>query len=97
MSCCRNIKAHVGYTQNEEWYAVMVSNDRIVCECHSRPIGFRMKSLFSLEQWQHQWEQCQKQFFHGLNIKVEWEQHVSDVLLDKTSKVVKGNVYVRVS
>ena len=97
MSCCQNIKAHVGYTQNEEWYVVMVSNDRIVCECHSHPTGFHMKSPFSLEHWQHQWQQCQEQFFHGQNIHVEWEQHVSDVLFNKTSKIVKGKVYLKIS
>jgi hypothetical protein len=97
MSCCRKIKAHVGYTQDEEWYVVMVSHDRIVCECHSHQAGFHIRSPFSLEQWQHQWEQCEEKFFHGQNIHVEWEQHVLDVLLDKTSKVVKGTVYQRIS
>jgi len=92
MSCCRDIKAHVGYTQNDEWYVVMASNDRIVCECHCQQTSFAMKPPFSLEQWQHQWEQCQKQFFHDRNMHVEWEQHVSELLSNKTSRMVKGKV-----
>jgi hypothetical protein len=95
MTCCQNIKAHVGYTQNEEWYVVMVSDDHIVCECHSHQASFYMKPPFSLEQWHHQWKQCQEQFFHRQDVLVEWEPHGPDVFANKTSKVVRGKVYQR--
>ena len=96
MCCCQNIKAHVGYTQEHEWYVAMVSNDRIVCECHSQSADFHMKPPFSLEQWQERWKQCEEKFFHGQNVLVEWEQHVWDVLSTKTSKLMKGKVYYRI-
>ena len=95
MSCCQNIKAHVGYTQNQEWFVVMTPDDHIVCECHSQYTGFHMTTPFSLQQWLHQWEQCQEHFFHHQDVYVEWEQYVPDVLLSKTSKAIRGKVYQR--
>ena len=93
MSCCKNIKAYVGYTQEQEWYVVMVSNERIMCECHSQHTGFHMKPPFSLEQWHEAWKKCQEQFFHGQNIHVEWEQNHADVLSNKTFAIIKGKVH----
>lgn len=95
MSCCQNIKAYVGYTQNQEWYVVMVSNERIVCECHSQHSDFYMRPPFSLEQWQQRWKQCQQQFFHGQKMEVKWEQDISHVLLNKVFTTAKGEVYHR--
>lgn len=91
MNCCQNIIAHVGYAQNDEWHVVMISQEHILCECHSRQSTFSMKSPFTWEEWKKQWRQCEQRFL-GCNKKVRWDFEVDQIVQDKTYKIVKGNV-----
>lgn len=93
MSCFQNVKAYVGYTQEGEWCVVMVSNDAIACECHSTQVGFSRRPPFSWGQWEEAWRQCEEKFLHDLDATVKWEKEITDVLLNKTSKIILGKIF----
>jgi hypothetical protein len=83
--CCQYVKANIGYTQNDEWYAVMSSNDKINCECHlSRDFCFQNPS--------EQWKDCEKIFFRDANASVEWNIDIHQIFLDKTCKTIFGKL-----
>jgi len=89
MSCCQNIKAYVGFTQDHEWYVVMVANEKIACECHPI-VSFCLKPPFSLERWKQAWDSCLGKFFHDPTVQVAWQTDLSALLWDKTHKIVIG-------
>lgn len=91
--CCQNIKAYTGFTQDQTWHVVMVSGEKIPCECQPHHAQFDMKPPFSTDQWQDGWKQCQDTFFkHRQDVCVVWEQDVSNVLKNKASSILWGKV-----
>lgn len=89
MNCCQRIKAYIGYTQDEEWYVVMISNETISCECHHL-IEFRVKQPLTTEEWVQQWQQGEQAFFLNNEIKVEWEYDISNLIQNKNCKKIIG-------
>jgi len=83
--CCQNVKAIIGYTQDDEWYIVMSSNEDIKCECH-------LSRDFCIQNPIDQWRKCEQNFFQNPNVIVEWNTDIRSSFLDKTCKTIFGKL-----
>lgn len=95
MLCCHKIKVLMGYTQEKEWYVIMIANDLIPCECHPMK-WFSLKVPFSLEEWIKQWKQCQDVLFQNKNVNIVWKTNPETIykmlVKSKSMKVVRGEI-----
>lgn len=94
MTCCKKLKTYIGYTQENDWYIVMMTNDLFPCECHKKK-WFSLKPPFSLQEWLQQWKQCEDFFFQ--NKKIVWKtmdplQLYSYLILNKQHMVLYGEI-----
>lgn len=84
-SCCQNVKALVGYTQDDQWYVVISSSDKISCECQFS-YDFCIQHPFLIDQWKN----YENKFFK--KVSIEWNMDIQNVFLDKTCKTIYGKL-----
>lgn len=92
VNCCRYVKAYVGFTQNGEWYVVMVSNDMIICECHPCT-EFILKPPFSVETWKNHWKECETKFLKDrTDVSIKWDTDIEGLGYVKSFQKVFGEI-----
>lgn len=96
--CSKKVKAYIGYTQEQEWYVILITYDLIQCECKQEKGWFSLQPPFSLEKWLQSWKKCENYVFQ--NKKIVWKTTPTELykvlLKNKNSKYIDGNICGRV-